>query len=231
MQHDERGFTLIELGVVIAVLSILAGVVLPDFIELARNEKAKQAALHVAELQDKAKLYYHQTVQADDDIDPWNARWPGEIQPQTCPAGAKPLDELVAEHIIEKEATRNPWEIEVKMSLLPGGGSDAAINNAVCRLRVVTEVPEKVSGVVETYLPGGVCGDDCGSAKAGFKACCSSVPKPGLEASLQQAVSQVDDKVVEAKAAIAEAADLKAEAQALMDEAQALMAQAQAVAP
>lgn len=58
MFRDERGFTLIELMVVVVILGILAGLIIPKI--MGRPEEAKQlkARMQIEQLEQTLKLYY-----------------------------------------------------------------------------------------------------------------------------------------------------------------------------
>ena len=178
----ERGFTLIELGIVIAVTSILAAVIVPDFIEMARNRAGKESARQVEELEEAAKSFYHEMAVAAGN-DPMAAAWPGESPPHSCDGGNS-LSALLSWSSMDPSKGKNPWKKDLTMALVrdPGGGVLADVN---CRLQVTTMVPLVVTGVVDTYLPGARCGASCpGEADAGFAICCHSIQKPGIEVAI-----------------------------------------------
>jgi len=203
----QRGFTLIELGIVIAITAVIAAVVVPDFIEMARNQLAKKAAVQVADLLEGARWSFHRTAVTADD--PSAALWPGESTVGQCPGGVDPLDFLGPEG-----QALNPWGKEFHGRLRQGaahGGppADARENYALngpgpdgngpdiinpgarnCALMITTEVPARVATVFQTYLPGAGCGGGCpgGGASPGFVICCSQIPKPGIAASLSNAI-------------------------------------------
>ena len=63
----QRAFTLVELAIVLAVISIVAAYITPDFIELARTGMAERAAADLLHLQDGARWFYHESPGASGD--------------------------------------------------------------------------------------------------------------------------------------------------------------------
>ena len=56
----EKGFTLIELMVVVAIIGILAAVAIPAFMKNARKAKTAEAVTNVKKLYDGARSYYEE---------------------------------------------------------------------------------------------------------------------------------------------------------------------------
>jgi prepilin-type N-terminal cleavage/methylation domain-containing protein len=210
-----RGFTLIELGVVLAVISIMAAAVMVDVVEIFKNRAAQNNAEELYVIQQAAKDFFHATIKGDDDkIDPLNAHWPGEGGAQTCAtvANSQPaitqaiLQDLKDEQYLKADfAGKNAWDQSYIIDLMPGGGNGGGPAAKVfdCAFWIATDVPSEVAGVIETYLPLGKCGGaaaagGCGNAAiAGYTRCCTQIPKPGIEASMALAKDAFDRMIID----------------------------------
>jgi prepilin-type N-terminal cleavage/methylation domain-containing protein len=179
------GFSLIELGVVIAVGGILAAAILPDVIEAARTRMAEKAAQDVAHIHDASKWFFEESGAAS----VANARWPGEVNASNVPTpgqcrtgtGAQtPNQTLITAGYLGAAAFTNPWGQAYTATLVAG----AAVPTNVCRLRVTTNVPTAVRNALIAFLPDAACSGCGGTPPTGFSRCCSTVPKPGSEAAL-----------------------------------------------
>ncbi len=214
------GFTIIELGIVLAIMSVIATVVVPNFIELTKNDLARQAADQVQVVQDAARSFYLASIRdpARNINDPTMAIWPGESYPNECPEiGVDPMAVLFDYDMLKPNqaaprALVNQWgrpiEARLRQARSPApdsqfaGGSIPA--RTLCTMVVSTEVPlvtgtndpQALGNIVRTYLPGarcnapGVCGP---TAALGFVRCCSLIPKPGLSVSMMR--SMVEERV------------------------------------
>jgi type II secretory pathway pseudopilin PulG len=189
------GYTLVELGIVLAVLTIIAGIMLPDFVEMARNQLAKDAAVQTSLLQDQARAYFHNTLLAGGIyLPPEEARWPGETAFNQCtelglvgPYGP-PLQEMINDSYVTAGSMTNPWGHAVRSALVPGVGV-GPLASATCSVEFATDVPAVVAGVVLTYLPGSTIAGCAGAAPpAGYTRVCVRTPKPGLETSMAAAM-------------------------------------------
>ena len=80
MRRIDRGFTLIELAIVLVVIGIIAAVAIPHYRGILRDTKAMQTVANIYAVRAAAYLYYGD-----------NAHWPAEI-----PMGAVP-PELVSQ--------------------------------------------------------------------------------------------------------------------------------------
>lgn len=193
-----RAFTIIELAVVMAVASIIAAIVLPDFIETARNDLAEQTGVQMAELMGSARQFFHTTgLQASD---PFFARWPGEADMApagpNCSAGVDGADvELVDERLVRMGDLSNPWQKPYYFTLQ---GARGASQPFPCRFIISTDVPQQISLALTAQLPGAACNAAGGGGGGGgnrcpnigqkpppnFQRCCFGSPRPGVEASL-----------------------------------------------
>lgn len=182
-----RGFTLLELGIVIGVAAILAAAIVPDIIETMRNRMAEKAAGDVALVHDAARLFYVQNTNFPN-------RWPGENASGFCATnfsrgkflndmlgggyltgGGSPVNPLA----VGLEFLQNPWGQAYEVSVY----APSAVANPACLFGVSTSVPGTVSNAFIAYLPQASCGLGCpppaAALPAGFVRCCSFVPKPG----------------------------------------------------
>ncbi|MHB8872380.1 MAG: prepilin-type N-terminal cleavage/methylation domain-containing protein [Myxococcaceae bacterium] len=199
-RRGNRGFTLLELGIVIGVAAILAAAIVPDVIETMRNKMAEKAAADVAIIHDTARLYFLQYTPTTGPGPGGPGRWPGENAVGQCnvpafqPGSAK--NQLAAGGYIKAidEWPKNPWGNPYTMAVyapntLPLVGAPPA-----CLFGVVTDLPHAVSEAFISFLPqaacnplgaSGPCTIDVGGGPPPapplppLVRCCSFVPKPG----------------------------------------------------
>lgn len=180
-----RGFTLVELAIVLAVMAILTAAISPALIESARTRMAERAADDASRIHDASKWFFVESAPAGS---PAQARWPGETTPQTCttqPGSPDSQTELVSAGYLTSSALTNPWGNPYEVRLVAGASPGR------CALRVSTVLPSAVTGAFTALLPAGECGASCGGAPVpgGFSRCCTRIPKPGGEASVTAALN------------------------------------------
>jgi prepilin-type N-terminal cleavage/methylation domain-containing protein len=176
MHHKRHsaGFTLIELAIALAVAGILAAALVPDFIEMARNDLAETAAADIVQLEDASRWFYRNSNLAD----PTQRRWPGQAAVGVCnidPVLAQ--QELIAAGYATAQAFTTPWAGNYRLA----AASIAADN---CGLRVDAEMPANAAGAVTQFVPvlnAIACPPALG---AGNASACSVIPAPGKEAFL-----------------------------------------------
>ncbi len=188
------GFTLVELGIILAVIAVGMAYVAPDFVEMARGELSTRAAKEMSNITNASKWYYMNASRDpafDHPIDRNKLRWPGEGEPVRCVQKGFPHDpesELIAGQYLEASAFTNPWGNPYDLSLQLGAGGTWES----CKLVIATNVPETVAGEIKTYMPMAVCdkvdgaGACPGGAPAGQDRCCAKIVRPGQEATLQE---------------------------------------------
>ena len=102
--QNRKGFTLIELMIVVAIIGILAAIAIPAFIKYVKQSKVSEAGLNLKTLADGATAYYeadHYTntgTPVSEKMFPTNdgafATPAQKLQPAAIPAGTKaPVDQ------------------------------------------------------------------------------------------------------------------------------------------
>ena len=173
-----RGFTLVEVAIVLAVIGVLVVAVLPSAMNQARTELAERAVKEIIRIQDASKAFYLNSAPAGT---PSVAVWPG----QGLPCGTNPnatrnallgVAPVAAPYVVAAELL-NPWGNPYIVE------TDSAPTADQCGIRVKTQVPLQLAGLIRTFLPQATCGANvCGlAAGAGNQVCCSSISKPGME--------------------------------------------------
>ena len=82
----EKGFTLIELMIVVAIIGILAAVAIPAFMKNSRKAKTTEATTNVKKLYDGARSYFEEEVNARGSITPIAKQFPATPAVSTAPA-------------------------------------------------------------------------------------------------------------------------------------------------
>ncbi|MBN2719122.1 MAG: type II secretion system protein [Deltaproteobacteria bacterium] len=87
----KRGFTLIELMIVVAILGILAAVAIPAFINYMKRAKTSEATVNVDRMYEGAVAYFEQKhVQSGvDNPSASNCLPAGTVKPASVPAGVE----------------------------------------------------------------------------------------------------------------------------------------------
>lgn len=192
--RSRRGFSLIELAIVLAVLAILATALTPSVVESMRSRMAEKAAADVSALQDAAKWYFVESAPAER---PEESRWPGQVNSfgsnsyAECRTGTSstqtPRIQLTNGGYTNPRAFSNPWGSEYELTLSGNPG---------CSLIISTNLPAEVAGAFQSFLPAAACetgpgNPTCpGEPPPGGARCCSRIPKPGGEASVLAALKK-----------------------------------------
>jgi type IV pilus assembly protein PilA len=82
----EKGFTLIELMIVVAIIGILAAVAIPAFMKNARKAKTPEAVTNVKKLYEGARSYYEEEMNARGSIVTIAKQFPNSPATNTAPA-------------------------------------------------------------------------------------------------------------------------------------------------
>jgi prepilin-type N-terminal cleavage/methylation domain-containing protein len=181
-----RGFTLVELAIVLSVAAVLTAVIVPDMIEAARARMASRAAEDMARIQDAAKWFFLHS-------DPVKGQelWPGEVATGTCngtPAQVQAA--LINAGYISNADLVNPWGQRYEIDLV------FDTDPTQCFLRVGTPVPYDAQFIMLEYSPNtgrafedppkgvGTAATTGSAAAAGFYWGSTAIPKPGTEPGL-----------------------------------------------
>lgn len=177
-----RGFTLIELGVVLSVSALLAATLLPDLVEGARVQAAERAALDISYLHDAARWYYSQTTAYTSGATGLIPNtWPGQPSSQRCelPPGTDPVPLLIQNGFLAMRP-QNPWGLPYEFGI----AGNLAMTNSGCMFDVQTDVPAEVARALESLLPMSQCNrGSCRNGPTtppGFVRCCSAALQPGV---------------------------------------------------
>lgn len=174
-----RGYTLIELSIVIGIMSIIAGVVVPDVIEMVRNRLGERVAREATYIMDAARWAYVATS---------STQWPGQTAPGTCTEVGAPWaltseGQLVGGNYLTASQLTNPWGTGYNLTVIDNGGN--------CYFGLSTCIPTDLIGPFVSYLPYGQCGaGPCGGGCGGGSTrCCTQVIGPGYTTSLNNAIT------------------------------------------
>jgi prepilin-type N-terminal cleavage/methylation domain-containing protein len=167
---DARGFTLVELGVVLAVVAIIAGIVVPGYLEISRNRLADRVVEDVKTITKAARLFFLNS--ARDDV--YAARWPGMTTGCAVVPGDSPIAELQRTGYLRNDiALADPWGNPYISSVTaPANG---------CRLQITTannSIPTALQPILQARLAQITCTTAPGT-------CTVSAPRPGFVASYQ----------------------------------------------
>lgn len=103
---QQRGFTLVELIVVIAVLAVITAIVAPQLFDKADDAKAKAAAIQIEKVGNAISLYKLEV-----------GSYPGELEDLVSkPSGA---DNWKGPYLKKKKLLKDPWNNDL-LYLQPG---------------------------------------------------------------------------------------------------------------
>ena len=94
-KHNQDGFTMVEIMVVVVIVAILAAVALPTYFALVQNAYASEPKTVISNIENAGKMYY-QTY----------GEWPSDIE------------EMERRGLLEVDrSTKLKWQFELNMSL------------------------------------------------------------------------------------------------------------------
>ncbi len=94
-KHNQDGFTMVEIMVVVVIVAILAAVALPTYFALVQNAYASEPKTIISNIENAGKMYY-QTY----------GEWPSDIE------------EMERRGLLEVDrSTKLKWQFELNMSL------------------------------------------------------------------------------------------------------------------
>ena len=90
MFKNRKGFTLIELMIVVAILGILAAVAIPAFLKYIKRSKTSEATMNIRKLYDGSVTYFS-SEHVDSDGNILEARFPATVaeKPDCCTGSTK----------------------------------------------------------------------------------------------------------------------------------------------
>ncbi|NOZ87756.1 MAG: prepilin-type N-terminal cleavage/methylation domain-containing protein [Deltaproteobacteria bacterium] len=86
LRKKDKGFTLIELMIVVAIIGILAAVAIPAFIKYLRRSRESEAKENLAKIFKDVKDYYQSDHVNSNHIE-FSNKWPGDPTGACCTAG------------------------------------------------------------------------------------------------------------------------------------------------
>ena len=191
-----RGFTLLELGVVLGVSAILAAALVPDIVEASRTKMAERAAEQAESIRDAARGYFVQSAGSVGGSIPPNT-WPGQRSSLLCTLnpGTDPISLLVGKGLLAGRPD-HPWSGEARTYSI-SLRSPPLNSGTGCMLQITTDIPVALAEGFVNALPQAGCNSGAtpnfcqltGSPPvpalpvldpARFTRCCVLVPKPGV---------------------------------------------------
>lgn len=171
-----RGFTLIELTVVLAVMAVLMATMAPDFIQTTRIRLGKEMAQDITHIQDAASWFF-----LTNPLGYPAPAWPGS--PGACAAdNATVRAALFGSQIITAAQFTNPWQTGYTVRVLMSGGN--------CVFRVGTSIPSSLTPYFVTNMPNSRCNATTPNAW-----CVSEIPRPPAPAAFQAAQNILDGQL------------------------------------
>lgn len=88
--HPRRGFTLVEIMIVVLIIGLLLGIAVPQWIRARENSQSKSCISNLKHIYDAKEMYAHENNIPEGGNATMNDLWPDYIQgsaPPTCAAG------------------------------------------------------------------------------------------------------------------------------------------------
>jgi type II secretory pathway pseudopilin PulG len=184
---SSRGFTLLELGLVVGIITVLSAALLPSLLEAARGRMAARAGEEVKLLLEAGRWFYLNPPNLSSPM-----RWPGQVA-GSCVQNQEPLQELINTGAVPRSApdpanpaaaptVRNPWNhpYVTSLTLPPNGGLVEG-----CVLRVSTWVAVNVAPAFKEAVEGACnegadspCGIQPATPPGEWRWCCAYAQQP-----------------------------------------------------
>ena len=116
MLQNRKGFTLIELMIVVAIIGILAAVAIPGFMTYIKNSKTSEAKTNLDAIKKGALAYYEAEHYGPDGMTAISKQYPN-IGSAARKLGAEPSEKTIgvkqspATDNIKKTMSRAPWSL------------------------------------------------------------------------------------------------------------------------
>ena len=88
LKMSKRGFTLVEIMIVVAIIGLLAAIAIPNFVRARQKAQAEACIANLRQIEGATQVWAVDTGAADTVAPSWNNLVPNYIRTQpSCPAG------------------------------------------------------------------------------------------------------------------------------------------------
>ena len=117
MLQNRKGFTLIELMIVVAIIGILAAVAIPGFMTYIKNSKTSEAKTNLDAIKKGALAYYEAEHYGDDGMTAVSKQYPSIAE--AAKIGASPSEKTIGNKVspLDYNFKVSPWaELNFKLT-------------------------------------------------------------------------------------------------------------------